>query len=94
MNEYFIYILASRRNGTLYVGLTCNLKKRIWEHKNGFVSSFTKKYRVYQLVYFKGPASKDGALQFEKRLKKWRRRWKLKLIESMNPDWVDLYDSI
>jgi putative endonuclease len=89
-----VYILASRRNGTLYVGVTSNLKRRIWQHRNHYVVSFVGEYGVTQLVYYELHGDMHGALTREKRIKKWRREWKLRLIEEMNPDWEDLWLSI
>jgi putative endonuclease len=87
---YYIYILASKRNGTLYIGITNNLERRIFEHKNKLIKGFTKKYNVNQLVYFEEYADVREALIREKRLKKWNRSWKLEIIEKANPDWEDL----
>ncbi len=89
-----VYLLASGRNGTLYVGVTSNLVKRVWEHKNHVVDGFTKKYGVDQLVWYEVHETMESAIQREKAIKEWQRDWKLKLIEQMNPDWVDLYDSV
>lgn len=89
-----VYLLASKRNGTLYVGVTSDLVKRIWEHKNHVVDSFTKQYGVAQLVWYEVHETMESAIQREKALKEWQRAWKLKLIEEFNPDWNDLYDSI
>ena len=89
-----VYILASKRNGTLYIGVTSNLVKRVWEHKNNMIDGFTKRYRIHQLVWYEIHESMESAILREKRLKDWKRSWKLDLIESMNPDWQDLYDSI
>jgi len=89
-----VYILASKRNGTLYIGVTSNLVKRIWEHKNNFVEGFTKKYGVHQLVWYELHATMESAIVQEKRLKDWKRAWKLKLIEGKNPQWLDLYETI
>jgi putative endonuclease len=89
--DYYVYILASKRNGTLYVGVTSNLIKRIWEHKNELVSGFTKKYKVKNLVYFEEFDDAWNAIRREKRLKKYNRKWKLDLIEKYNPYWKDLY---
>ena len=86
--------LASRRNGTLYTVVTSNLVKRIWEHKNGVVDGFTKKYAVRELVYFEETNDVESAIQREKQLKKWNREWKLRLIEKNNANWLDLYDEI
>lgn len=89
-----VYILASRRNGTLYVGVTSDLVRRIWEHKHDQVPGFTSQYGVRMLVYFECHSEMLSAIEREKRLKKWRRAWKLQLIETANPDWRDLYDEI
>ncbi len=89
-----VYILTNKRNGTLYIGVTSDLVKRVWEHKNSMVVGFTKRYKVHQLVWYELHESMESAILREKRLKDWKRSWKLKLIESMNPDWQDLYDSI
>jgi putative endonuclease len=94
MKIYYIYILASQRNGALYVGVTSNLIRRIWEHKNKLVAGFTSKYNVDKLVYFEEFDNIGYAIQREKRLKEWPRKWKLKLIEQENPNWLDLYDEI
>ena len=91
---YHVYILASRRNGTLYIGVTNNLIKRIYEHKNDLVEGFTKKYGVHRLVYYEQSEDVRSAIEREKRLKAWKRRWKLRLIEEMNPEWNDLYDEL
>lgn len=91
MNKpYYVYILASQRNGTLYVGMTNNLERRIWEHKNNYVDGFTQKYEVHHLVYYELHDNPDSAIQREKQIKKWNRPWKLKLIEGKNPLWKDL----
>lgn len=89
-----VYILASKRNGTLYIGVTSNLHKRIWEHREGFADGFTKKYSVYRLVYYELFADMYNAITREKRLKKWRRAWKIRLIEEKNPRWDDLWQQI
>ena len=89
-----VYILASKRNGTLYVGVTSNLIKRVWEHKNDFVEGFTQKYQVHQLVWYEMHEDIASALTREKQLKEWKRKWKLDLIESVNPEWCDLYPTI
>ena len=91
---YFIYILSSKKKGTLYIGVTSNLPKRVWEHKNNLVEGFTKKYNVHNLVYFEQTDNVQSALQREKQLKKWKREWKIKLIEENNPEWKDLYEKI
>lgn len=88
--NYFVYILASKRNGTLYIGVTNDLQRRINEHKHGFHDGFTKKHAVHMLVYFEEYHEITQALEREKQLKKWNRKWKLKLIENNNPNWLDL----
>ena len=89
-----VYILASRRNGTLYVGVTSNLAKRIWEHKNNLVEGFTKRYGIHQLVWYEVHETMESALEREKRLKEWKRKWKVQLIQKTNPNWKDLYPLI
>ena len=89
-----VYILVNKRNGTLHVGVTSYLVKRIWEHKNNIVEGFTKDYNVHQLVWYELHESMESAIIREKRLKDWKRAWKLELIEGKNPDWLDLYDTI
>jgi len=89
--QYYVYILASNKNGTLYIGITSNLVKRIYEHKNEFVEGFTKQYSVHNLVYFEITESVESAIAREKQLKKWNRAWKIRLIEKTNPEWRDLY---
>ncbi|MGV8057487.1 MAG: GIY-YIG nuclease family protein [Smithellaceae bacterium] len=89
-----VYILASKRNGTLYIGVTSNLIKRIWEHKNNLVKGFTKRYSVHNLVWYKLHENMESAILREKILKEWKRIWKLELIESSNPNWKDLYGEI
>jgi putative endonuclease len=91
---YYVYILASRRNGTLYVGVTNDVMRRSWEHKNDLVAGFTKKYGVHILVYYELYEDINIAIAREKRLKKWNRAWKLKLIEKNNSGWNDLYDRL
>jgi len=86
------YILASRRNGTLYVGMTSDLPQRMALHKQGLIEGFTKKYRVHRLVYYEMHPTMDAAILREKCLKEWRRLWKIRLIESFNPEWIDLFD--
>jgi putative endonuclease len=92
--QYYVYILASKRNGTLYVGVTNDLIRRVAEHKSNQVEGFTKKYKVNQLVHFEDTNDIDAALNREKQLKKWKRAWKLKIIEESNPEWRDLYPEI
>ncbi|MDD5289086.1 MAG: GIY-YIG nuclease family protein [Dehalococcoidales bacterium] len=92
--NYYIYILASKPYGTLYIGVTNDLVRRVWEHKNDFVEGFTKRYGVHSLVYFEQCENIESAITREKQMKKWMRRWKLDLIEKMNPSWKDLYNDI
>jgi putative endonuclease len=94
MRQPCVYILASRRNGTLYVGVTSNLVQRIWQHKNNLAEGFTKKYGVHTLVWFEQHETMESAIGREKALKEWCRAWKLGLIEEKNPQWCDLYESI
>ncbi len=88
---YYIYILASTRNGTLYIGVTNDLIKRVWEHKNSLVKGFTSKYGVKKLVYYETYNNIESAIIREKKLKRWKRSWKIREIEEMNPNWNDLY---
>jgi putative endonuclease len=90
----YVYIMASAKNGTLYIGVTSDLIKRVWEHKEGLVDGFTKEYGVKTLVWFEETANIEAAITCEKQLKKWNRGWKIRLIESCNPLWQDLYSSI
>ena len=94
MKQPAVYILVSKRNGTLYVGVTTDLAVCVWQHRNEIVEGFTKKHGVHMLVYFELHDDMESAIVREKRLKKWNRAWKLRLIEEMNPDWNDLYESI
>jgi putative endonuclease len=87
----YVYIMASERNGTLYVGVTNDLVGRVWQHKNGVVPGFTSRYRVHLLVHFEYTEDPYEAIRREKQLKRWRRSWKLKLIEDNNPEWNDLF---
>ncbi len=91
---YYVYILASKRNGTLYIGVTNDLVRRVYEHKSDFVEGFTKKYQVHDLVYFEQTDDVEAAIAREKQLKKWNRAWKLELIEKSNGDWRDLYPAV
>ncbi|MFA4953961.1 MAG: GIY-YIG nuclease family protein [Patescibacteria group bacterium] len=91
---YYVYILASGKNGTLYIGVTRDLKKRIFEHKNDAVEGFTKKYKVHDLVYFEESESIESAILREKQMKVWKRGWKIELIEKDNPGWKDLTDEL
>ncbi len=89
-----VYVLASKRNGTLYVGVTNDLIRRIWEHRTNIVDGFTKKYAVHTLVYYEFHQTMPDAIQREKQIKKWNRAWKVELIQRDNPQWWDLYESI
>jgi len=89
-----VYILASRRNGTLYTGVTRYPCQRVWQHKEDLVRGFTKRYGVHRLVYIELHDTMPAAIKREKQIKEWKRAWKLQLIESVNPDWRDLYDDI
>lgn len=93
MKNYYVYILANKRNGTLYIGVTNNLERRLYEHKNKLLKGFTKEYGVDKLVWYENTTDVNSALQREKQLKKWNRKWKLDLIEKDNPQWKDLSDS-
>jgi putative endonuclease len=92
--NYYVYILASQKYGTLYTGVTNHLVRRVFEHKNGLIDGFTKKYNVNKLVYFEMHGDIREAMLREKIIKKWRRDWKINLIERNNPDWLDLYSEI
>lgn len=89
-----VYILSSRRNGTLYIGVTTDLIKRVWHHRNVSAEGFTSRYAVHKLVYYEFHPSIPDAIAREKRLKKWRRVWKRRIIEEQNPQWLDLWDQI
>ncbi|MCW8910002.1 MAG: GIY-YIG nuclease family protein [Gammaproteobacteria bacterium] len=89
-----VYILASKRNGTLYVGVTSQLVKRLWQHKNKVIEGFSSKYNVNQMVYYEMHGSMYEAITREKQLKKWKRDWKIRLIEEFNPDWKDLFQNL
>jgi putative endonuclease len=92
--QFYVYILASKPNGTLYVGVTSNLVQRVWQHKHNMVEVFSKKYGVKTLVYYEVHDNAESAITREKQIKKWRRAWKLRLIEEKNPQWNDLYNRI
>ena len=94
MKQPCVYILASERNGTLYVGVTSNLVKRVWEHKNDLVQGFTKRYGVHTLVWYEGHETMASAIARERAIKEWRRAWKLELVEERNPAWRDLYEEL
>ena len=94
MKQPSVYILANGWNGTLYVGVTSNLIKRVWEHKNDVVEGFTKRYRVHDLVWFEQHETMESAILREKAIKAWKRAWKITLIETANPTWRDIYSSL
>jgi len=94
MMQPCVYILASKKNGTLYVGVTSDLVKRVWEHKNDFADGFTKQYGVHTLVWYEVHETMESAITREKSLKAWKRAWKLQLIEKMNPNWDDLFEKL
>ena len=89
---FFVYFVASKRNGTIYTGVTSDLEKRNWEHKNDVLEGFTKRYKVHSLVYYEDGGDALNAIRREKQLKKWNRAWKIRLIEKHNPQWKDLYN--
>jgi putative endonuclease len=91
---YMVYIMASRRNGSLYVGFTGNPVGRVWQHRNNWFEGFTKRYGVHRLVWFEAHESAETAIRREKQIKEWHRAWKIRLIEEGNPDWRDLYPEI
>ena len=90
----YVYILASRRNGTLYIGVTSNLVQRVWQHRSGLVDGFTKQYGAKTLVWYERCEEIAGAILREKQMKEWRRLWKIELIEASNPCWRDLYEDL
>ena len=92
--QYYVYIMASKKYGTLYIGVTSDLVKRSYEHRNGIIVGFTRQYAVHHLVYFECTESIESAILREKQLKKWNRAWKIALIEKKNPEWNDLYPSL
>ncbi len=93
MKTYYVYILASKRIGTLYIGVTNDLLRRVYEHKNNLIEGFTSKYQVHQLIYHETTSEVTAALRREKQRKKWKRAWKIELIEKNNPQWIDLYET-
>ena len=94
MKSYYVYILASKRNGTLYAGVTSDLIKRVFEHKEGLVEGFTSKHNIKMLVYYEEFNQIEEAIKREKNIKAWKREWKIKTIEGFNPQWKDLYNDI
>ena len=93
-HTYYVYIMASKRNGTLYIGVTNDLIRRVYEHKNNLVEGFTNKYRVHKLVYWEQSENIESAIEREKQFKHWKRQWKLGLIEEHNASWEDLYEEL
>ncbi len=91
---YYVYILANKKNGTLYIGVTNDLIRRVYEHKNELLPGFTQKYHVHNLVYYEQTSDVNSAILREKRLKTWKRAWKIKLIKDFNPGWKDLYHDL
>lgn len=94
MNMYYIYILASKRYGTLYIGVTSDLQRRVYEHKEKLIDGFTKKYDVNMLVWYESTENIESAIKKEKQLKVWKREWKVEIIEKNNLEWRDLYDEL
>ncbi len=94
MKQSYVYIMASKSNGTLYIGVTGDLIKRVYEHKNDLTDGFTKRYQVHNLIYYEVFENIEQAIIREKQLKKWRRQWKINLIEKDNPEWRDLYGEL
>jgi len=93
MNKtYYVYILASKQNGTLYIGVTNDLERSLYEHKHNLIDGFSKRYSVHHLVYYESAKDVHAALQREKQLKRWNRKWKIELIEKVNPAWLDFAD--
>ena len=90
----YVYIMASRKNGTLYTGVTSNLEQRVWEHREGITGGFARRYGVSRLVWYRDYADIRDAIEDEHRIKRWRRKWKLELIEAINPEWNDLYETL
>ncbi len=94
MKKFYVYIMSSGKNGTLYIGVTSDLTKRVWQHKNKIFEGFTEKYDIIDLVHYEVYDDAENAIKREKRLKHWIRSWKIDLIQKQNPEWKDLYDSI
>lgn len=93
-NPFWVYILASKKNGTLYIGSTDDLGMRVWEHKNDVFKGFTARYAVKALVWYEAHETRASAFGRERQMKKWERAWKVRLIEEMNPGWADLYETL
>jgi putative endonuclease len=94
MKQPCVYILTSKRNGTLYLGVTSNLMQRVWQHKNDLADGFSKRYRVHTLVWYELHGTMQSAIAREKAIKEWKRAWKIELIEKTNPQWQDLYEGL
>lgn len=94
MKQFYVYILSNERNGTLYTGVTSDLLKRIYEHKNDLVEGFSKRYGIHNLVWYEMHETAESAISREKQIKKWQRKWKLELIDKSNPFWDDLYKEL
>ena len=94
MKQPCVYIMTNKPNGTLYTGVTSNLVQRVWQHKNNLVEGFTKRYGTHTLVWYEAHDTMSGAIMREKRVKEWKRAWKLEMISAFNPDWHDLYDDL
>ena len=94
MKQYYVYILANKKNGTLYIGVTSDLVKRIYEHKQNLIDRFTKEHNIHGLLYYENYNEVEEAILREKQMKKWNRKWKMRLIEEKNPEWEDLYNEI
>jgi putative endonuclease len=94
MKSFYVYILCNKRNETLYTGITSNLVKRIYEHKNNLIKGFSQKYNIHSLVWYELHDAAETAITREKQIKTWKRQWKMRLIEKNNPEWNDLYDTI
>ena len=94
MKQPCVYIMTNRRNGTLYTGVTSNLAQRVWQHKNNLVGGFTKRYGIHTLVWYEAHDTMSEAIIREKRIKEWKRAWKMEMISAFNPDWRDLYGDL
>jgi putative endonuclease len=92
--RFYVYIMANKKYGTLYIGVISNLLKRLWEHKNHVVEGFTDTYNLHKPVYYEIHETAESGIRREKRLKFWQRQWKLELVDKFNPDWDDLYESV
>ena len=93
MKQYFVYIMASKKNGTLYIGMTNNLARRVWQHKHDIQEGFTQKYQIHKLVYHESYDDVQTAIKREKQMKKWKRQWRINLIEQENSNWDDLFEN-